>query len=54
MFTIFVSTKNKTIMNIQQLINWWQSKKLPQEKAGSFNLELYLQILKIKNNESRN
>ena len=50
MFNIFEPIK-QNVMNIQQLINWWQSKKLPQEKGGSFNLPLYLEILKIRNNE---
>jgi len=40
-------------MNIQHIKTWWETKKLPQEKGGSFNLELYLQILKIKNNEKQ-
>ena len=40
-------------MNIQHIKTWWETKKLPQEKGGSFNLELYLAILKIKNNEKQ-
>lgn len=40
-------------MNIQQIKTWWETKKLPQEKSGSFNLELYLQILKIKSYEKQ-
>jgi hypothetical protein len=36
-------------MNIMHIVRFWKNKSLHQDKGGSFNLELYLRILKIKN-----
>jgi hypothetical protein len=36
-------------MNIMHIVRFWKNKSIPQDKGGSFNLELYLRILEIKN-----
>lgn len=38
--------------NVVAIKTWWTSKKLKQERGqGTFNVDLYLRILAIKNNE---
>lgn len=39
--------------NIQYRIDWWSKKSIPdvEDKGGSFNLNLYLQFLKYRNDE---
>lgn len=38
-------------IDINTIIEWWTKKKNEGEKGGTFNLNLYLQILKAKSNE---
>lgn len=38
-------------IDINTIIEYWTRKKHEGDKGGSFNLNLYLQILKAKSNE---
>ena len=38
-------------IDLNTIINYWQGQKHEGDKGGSFNLQLYLQILKAKSNE---
>lgn len=35
-------------MNLYEMARWWRKQSLPHDRGGSFNIELYLQILKTK------
>lgn len=35
-------------MNLYEMARWWRKQSLPHDRGGSFNVELYLEILKIK------
>ena len=44
--------KLKTMyVDLNTMIEYWTRKKHEGDKGGSFNLQLYLQILKAKSNE---
>lgn len=43
--------QNKMYIDINTMIEYWTRKKHEGDKGGSFNLQLYLQILKAKSNE---
>ena len=38
-------------IDINTIMNYWRGQKHEGDKGGSFNLNLYLQILKAKENE---
>lgn len=42
--------KKRNALNIQDYIHYWESNH-GDERAGHFNLKLYLSILEIKNNQ---
>ena len=35
-------------MNLYEMARWWRKQSLPHDRGGSFNIKLYLQILKTK------
>jgi len=35
-------------MNLYEMARWWRKQSLPHDRGGSFDIELYLQILKMK------
>ena len=35
-------------MNLYEMARWWRKQSLPHDRGGSFDIELYLQILKNK------
>jgi len=37
-------------IDINTMMEYWKRKKHEGDKGGSFNLDLYLQVLKAKNN----
>lgn len=39
-------------IDLNTIINYWRGQKHEGDKGGNFNLELYLQILKAKENET--
>jgi hypothetical protein len=39
-------------IDLNTMINYWRGQKHEGDKGGNFNLELYLQILKAKENET--
>lgn len=43
--------QNKMYVDLNTIIEYWTRKKHEGDKGGSFNLQLYLQILKAKSNE---
>lgn len=43
--------QNKMYIDLNTIIEYWTRKKHEGDKGGSFNLQLYLQILKAKSNE---
>lgn len=52
----YITTKkflnqNKMYIDLNTIIEYWTRKKHEGDKGGSFNLNLYLQILKAKSNE---
>ncbi len=40
--------KQNPIIPIGHIIGWWQNKSLSHDKGGSFDVELYLKLSKIK------
>lgn len=40
--------QTKPIIPIGHIIGWWQNKSLSHDKGGSFDVELYLKLSKMK------
>ena len=40
--------KQKQIIPIGHIIDWWQKKSISHDKGGSFDVELYIRLSKIK------
>lgn len=41
--------KRRNAINLIDMLSWWESAH-GEQRAGHFNIELYLDILRIKNN----